>query len=758
MPGSGKFAFLLQLRLAPRIGAAIALFLLPVLLILAFLVSGQNTNITFAAREVAGTQALAALFPTQLAMERRLVADSHPAPPPLSPEASSAFDTLGLAAEAKAAWAGASQAPASHQDSATITKARSALRDLESAVGDHSNLILDNFLDSYYLTDVVLNRMPELMDRLTDIGGLAEHQGDSDEARANFLVMLGGLSAVIDGMDQSIHAAMQDDESGDLKKSLAGEYAGLKNDLGGLITRLQAKGRATADTHTDLLTHSYAFSQNAAAELQHLLTARVSHLRRLQAGILAGSAALFALAALCTLLILHFGVVRPIGALCEATRRLADGDLDTPIQPAAGRDEVARLGRDIHEFQKRLVIKRDVESDQVRANELRGQRYTGMARLARDFNAAMGGQLAKLNQAIDQLRSVTESLMQRAETASQTAGAVGRSTSTANSNTQTIAAATEQLAASSREIALAVEGSTAATRQMQNQAQQASATVDKLTEVVQGMAGVIDLITDIAGQTNLLALNATIEAARAGEAGRGFAVVASEVKALASQTARATEDIGKKVGAVRNSASSAATLVQQISTQVKFLEEHARSITTAVSEQGSATEEISRTLQETAGCVRQVADGMTGLGQDTNATREGTAEMLRAFLKMAGQAAELRDEVSAFLQASVKESDRRGHERFPATDPIQIITEEGALYSATLIDLGEGGLAARCTGNFAVGDPVKIRGLCTLDLKSRLVAIESSAMRIQFRYDAETQAAIKMVMLQRLTPEMRQAA
>ena len=208
--------------------------------------------------------------------------------------------------------------------------------------------------------------------------------------------------------------------------------------------------------------------------------------------------------------------MRPINALCVVTRRLADGDLDVPAPDTSGHDEVAHLARDIVEFQQRLLAKRELDADQANTNLLRDQRYQGMGGITRDFNLAMGGQLASLSNAIEHLRGMADDLSHRAESSSQNATAVGLRTEEANGNTQTIAAATEELAATSQEISRAVAGSTAATLKMQDQARQAGAVVTGLTAVVQDMAGVINLITTIAGQTNLLALNATIEAARAG--------------------------------------------------------------------------------------------------------------------------------------------------------------------------------------------------------------------------------------------------
>jgi methyl-accepting chemotaxis protein len=740
-----------NLRLGQKIAVAVTMFLAPIVLTLWLLIAGQNKDIGFAAKEVAGTGALGMLATLQTSADQALLHGTHlnPAEFPAIPQ--NDFATLALAKEIQAATDALGHAT----QQADITKARAALRDLQGQVGDHSNLILDNVLDTYYLTDVVLNRLPELLDRLADIVPLAADQAKSADARANFLIMLGGLSAVLDGMDASMQATQSDNASGVLRAALGAEYQSLHQDLAALAASLQ-KTSAGAST-ADLLARSATFQLHADSQLAALLNQRVTSLRRQQRLAAGGALALFLLAATAMLLIVRHGVVRPINALCVVTRRLADGDLDVPAPDTSGHDEVAHLARDIVEFQQRLLAKRELDADQANTNLLRDQRYQGMGGITRDFNLAMGGQLASLSNAIEHLRGMADDLSHRAESSSQNATAVGLRTEEANGNTQTIAAATEELAATSQEISRAVAGSTAATLKMQDQARQAGAVVTGLTAVVQDMAGVINLITTIAGQTNLLALNATIEAARAGDAGRGFAVVASEVKALANQTAQATEDIGRRVSDVRNSADSAVELIRLIASQVGLLETHAGAIGTAVDEQGRATAEISRTVQETAACMYAVADGMAGLGRDTESTKTSSADMLAAFLHMAEEASTLRQEVSAFLAASASASDRRSYVRVPASDIVTILTRSGATIHAQLVDFGEGGLAATGAAELPAGDPVTIQGLGRTALNARIVSATGGHIRLQFRYDPETQAAVKILSAQR-TPPLQKAA
>lgn len=727
------------------------MFLLPIGLILVLLAQVQNKDIDFATSEVAGTRALAALGTLQAATDTALHGGTGLAGVDERLE-QAGFPDLGLSQDAAALTA----AFRSAGDAAALTSARTSLRDLQSKVGDRSNLILDNVLATYYLTDVVLTRMPDLLDRLTDIGPLAAAQGTSVEARADFLIALGGLTAVLSGLDSSMHSAVDDDPTGAAGTALSKTYETLQKDLAALSAGLQA----AADTPVSaaLLTQCVAFMQQTNVELSRQLVARVDHMKTVQRLAFAATLLLFGLAAAGTMLVIRNGVVRPVNALCLVTRRLADGDLDAaPVQRESG-DEVSDLARDIGEFRRRLLDKRDLEADREHADALRDQRYLAMGTIASDFNTAISGQLGGLSSALEQLRGTAEAAAARAEGTSREAAEISERTTVADQNTQAVAAATEQLAASSREIAAAVDRSTDASRQMQVQAEQATGVMTDLTDVAQGMAGVIELISSIAAQTNLLALNATIEAARAGEAGKGFAVVASEVKSLAMQTARATEEIGKQIGAIQVSAERAADLTRLIASQVVLVETSAGAIAGAVSEQGGATMEISRNVQQAAACIRDVADRMDGLGRDAGATKDSSAEMLAAFRRMADQAGDLHRQVDGFLVSISQAADRRTYERYAANGAVEIVTAAGKVLRGQISDLGEGGFAMHCETALTAGDAVTVAGLTEGRLNARVVASANGLMRLQFRYDRETQAAVVDMLKRRAGTGLARAA
>jgi len=235
-------------------------------------------------------------------------------------------------------------------------------------------------------------------------------------------------------------------------------------------------------------------------------------------------------------------------------------------------------------------------------------------------------------------------------------------------------------------------------------------------------------------------------------------VVASEVKALAGQTARATEDIGRQVGAVQGSAERAAQLMQLIAAQVNLVQDNAGAIASAVDQQGNATREISRNVQEAAGCIREVADRMDGLGQDAGATKDSSVEMLASFRRMAGQAADLHHEVEAFLRSLNQAADRRTYERHKTDAAVEIVASGGQVARGRAVDFGAGGFAMRCDASLPIGEAVRVSGLAARTLNARIVACGGGTLRLHFRYDADTQEAVEAALQQRVPAVMSRAA
>jgi methyl-accepting chemotaxis protein len=272
-------------------------------------------------------------------------------------------------------------------------------------------------------------------------------------------------------------------------------------------------------------------------------------------------------------------------------------------------------------------------SERIRiTNEARHQTQ----QIAQKFEVTIGGLVESLASTAGEMRTASQGMSKTAEHASTQASSVLANVEQASGNVQIVAAATEELSSSVSEIGRQATQSTEIASEAVAAANRTNTTVQGLSTAAQKIGDVVKLISDIASQTNLLALNATIEAARAGEAGRGFAVVASEVKSLASQTAKATDDISAQVAAMQSATSEVVDAIKNIGGTIGAMNEIATTIAAAVEEQGSATQEIARNVQATASGTDQMTSSISGA---TRAASEvGTA---------AGQVAGLADELGA---------------------------------------------------------------------------------------------------------------
>ncbi|WP_119421267.1 methyl-accepting chemotaxis protein [Desertibaculum subflavum] len=291
------------------------------------------------------------------------------------------------------------------------------------------------------------------------------------------------------------------------------------------------------------------------------------------------------------------------------------------------------------------VINTAREAMQRMEAEARAERH----RLADAFEAAISGIVDQVAGAATELDTTAGNMSKLSQETGQRADAVASASEEASSNTQTVAAATEELTASVGEISRQVSEAGRIASAAVEESSRTNQSVAALVQSAQQIGDVVRLIREIAGQTNLLALNATIEAARAGEAGKGFAVVASEVKALANQTAKATEEIGAQIARIQERTQQAAGAIQSIGRTVDQINQISLAIAGAVEEQSAATGEISRNVQDAATGARTVASNIDAVSSMAGETRNAAGDLKSASGELARQSEMLRREVDGFL-------------------------------------------------------------------------------------------------------------
>ncbi|QFT29298.1 methyl-accepting chemotaxis protein [Roseibium porphyridii] len=343
------------------------------------------------------------------------------------------------------------------------------------------------------------------------------------------------------------------------------------------------------------------------------------------------------------------GMVRPLLGLVDATRALADGQLDVAVAGTARRDEIGDLAQAMEVFKENAVERNNLEAVARSEQDAQQDRQNTIEHLITDFRNEIEAVLSTVTGNMEQMQSTAQVLNQISTETTTQASEAESSSAAASENVGSVAAATEQLAGSIAEIGEQVARATEIVTGASASARTTTSKVSELAEAASRIGEVVTLIRAIAEQTNLLALNATIEAARAGESGKGFAVVAAEVKELATQTSNATEEIATQIEAIQSATTESVTAIQEIRDTMEQADETTSAIAAAVEEQDASTSMISQNVREAAEGTQGVADSISGVMNAVAEAAQSAGQVEAASNEVADHASRLKVVVDDFL-------------------------------------------------------------------------------------------------------------
>ena len=339
----------------------------------------------------------------------------------------------------------------------------------------------------------------------------------------------------------------------------------------------------------------------------------------------------------------------PITTTTGVMYRLANGETDITVPYRNQRDEIGKIAAAVEVFRVNAVEKAALEQAQKEAEErAEAEKRATMHTLADEFEAHIGEIVESVSSASSEMRGSAEAMSAIAEETSRQATTVASASQQAAANVQTVAAAADELGSSISEISRQMGLQNTVAEQGVDAASASDTRIKSLAEKVQAIGGVVNLITDIAERTNLLALNATIEAARAGDSGKGFAVVANEVKTLATQTAKATEEIATQIRAVQEETGGAVEAIADIRQKIDKIQEISASVFAAIEQQTAAAAEIGRNTQEASAGTQQVSSSIVGVDDASKQAGESAGDVLTAAAGLSRQSEHLTMEVQQF--------------------------------------------------------------------------------------------------------------
>lgn len=345
------------------------------------------------------------------------------------------------------------------------------------------------------------------------------------------------------------------------------------------------------------------------------------------------------------------GIIAPLNGMTSAMATMAQGQWRTEVPGIDRTDEIGLMAKSVAVFRNNGIENERLTAAQKSGEQIERQRRAeALTSIVFEFDDTMSETVRTITSAATELQVTAQSMAQNASRTLEKANSAKSTSGEASTNVQAVASAAEEMSASISEISLQVSASRDAAERAVAAAETANTQVSGLVNAAQKIGDVVRLINDIAGQTNLLALNATIEAARAGVAGRGFAVVATEVKALAGQTAKATEEISGSISQIQSVIARSADSITSIGNIIGEISQKTGAMAAAIEEQNAATAEIARNVQGAARGTQDAARDAASVGESVGETGAAAAQVLGASSGLLRQAEAMRSQMGAFVR------------------------------------------------------------------------------------------------------------
>ena len=641
-----------DLTIAAKLAIAYGLFLMPIGYLGYQMVSDKEASIAFARKEIAGVHYIMAIRNVQDAIVRggdmAVLAGQVRAN---EKARGTGFKTVGPTDTLLNLLAGNDR-----------EAAEAAAGDLIGKAADGSNLTLDPDLDSFYSQDMLTVKLPAIVNGIASVAtAVASHAGQDDPVASQISigVQIGALRPALDELAADMASAVSGNPDRTIDAAVSPSVAKLVTTTTAALLSLadharpvQARPVQTKAGASQAVLPVFEAATTAteadAAEVEHLLGARIAGFRLAELSSGSVALALFLAAVFYVLIVVQRGAIAPLRRLTGTMRKLAERDLTALVGGLGRGDEVGGMARAVQVFKDNMLQADALAAAEVAERASKTRRATGLEDLIHGFESEAAALTAMLGTASTELEATARSMATSAEQTSGQTRLVAQSAGSASMGAQTVAAAAEELSASVTELARQTEMTAKASRMAAADIRRTDGIVRSLAEAADAIGAVVKVVDGIASQTKLLALNATIEAARAGEAGKGFAVVASEVKALANNTTLATADVGKHIERIQKATQEAVSAIASIAVVVEEVSSISTSMTLAVEQQDCATREIARTIQTAAHDTATVSIAVADVDQAASATGAAATQVLASASDLRTRAERLATSIADF--------------------------------------------------------------------------------------------------------------